>query len=77
MNKVLWCHGNPGAGKTVLTSLVINNLTITVGKDAGLAYFYYDYADEQIQAADKIIASLLKQLCLSKSPLLTYIAELY
>lgn len=57
--------------------MVIEDLIAIIGKDTGLAYFYCDYADEEIQAADKIIASLLKQLCLLKPSVPIHIAELY
>src|SRR5437773_2552211 len=62
---------------TSASSLIIEYLINTVIKETGVAYFYCDYADEEIQAVDKVIASLLKQLCLSKSSIPIHIKELH
>ncbi|KAF3921062.1 Ankyrin-3 [Arthrobotrys entomopaga] len=59
----IWCHGDPGAGKTVMTSMVINHIAESIqDKSIGLAYFYCDYQDQENQTADYFVASLLKQL---------------
>ncbi|KAG8534359.1 uncharacterized protein KY384_001203 [Bacidia gigantensis] len=58
----LWCPGIPGAGKTIISSLVIDRLRRNKGLDVGLAFFYCDYRDIDNHTTANIIASLTKQL---------------
>src|SRR4051794_25847868 len=63
MNQTLFCPGNPGTGKTVLTSLVIDHLTeyFRKSKKTGLAYVYCESSLEQVQTAENLLGSILKQ----------------
>ena len=59
----LFCSGIPGAGKTVLTSLVIDYLESRVAAIKPMvAYVFFDYKDQERQAATAILRSLLKQV---------------
>ena len=59
----LWLSGIPGAGKTVLASVLIDEtLKRCSGLDRGVAYFYCDYKDEQSQDPVNILGSLAVQL---------------
>jgi hypothetical protein len=68
--KTLFCPGIPGAGKTILTAIVIDHLTTRFQNDAdiGIAYVYFNYkqnVDKQNvdkQNVDNLLLSLLKQL---------------
>lgn len=62
--QTLFCQGIPGAGKTILTSIVINNLCQRFDSDinVGIAYVYCNYQRQGEQKVDHILASLLKQL---------------
>ncbi|KAI1042022.1 hypothetical protein LB505_012173 [Fusarium chuoi] len=62
--KTLFCPGVPGAGKTILTSIVINELTTRFGDDGtvGIAYIYGNYRRHDEQRLDHLLKSLLKQL---------------
>ncbi|KAK6531910.1 hypothetical protein TWF694_003073 [Orbilia ellipsospora] len=74
----IWCHGDPGAGKTVMTSMVINYLSESIhDKNTGLAYFYCDYQDQDNQTADYFVASLLKQLVRRRLILPSKLEEFY
>jgi ankyrin repeat protein len=70
--KTLLCLGIPGAGKTILSSIVINNLQTRFSDNTkiGVAYIYYDFQRKNEQGIDDILASVLKQLtqCLSSLP---------
>ena len=60
---VLLCPGNPGAGKTVLASIVIDHLWNKVRTDdIGVAYIYCDYLKYREQTPLHLVGSLLKQL---------------
>ncbi|PKY00089.1 hypothetical protein P168DRAFT_313597, partial [Aspergillus campestris IBT 28561] len=62
--QVLCCFGNPGVGKTILTSLVIDHLAKSIATDpcSGLAYMYCDYRDPMHRKAENILGSIIKQL---------------
>jgi Cdc6-like AAA superfamily ATPase len=64
LNQTLFCRGNPGAGKTILTSVVIDHLTehFRKTKKTALAYVYCEFALQQVQTAEHLLGSLLKQL---------------
>lgn len=58
-----WLHAIPGAGKTILTSSVINYLKHDFQSDeVGLAYFYCDYKDPMKQDPAVVFRTLLAQL---------------
>ena len=60
--RVLWCSGIPGAGKTILASTVVNYLEQNfIQTDVGIAYIFFNYK-EQEQTFINLISSLLRQL---------------
>lgn len=63
-NNTLLCTGIPGAGKTVMVSIVISFLQRHFHPDTsvGTVYLYSDFKQEQLQKPWIFIASLLKQL---------------
>ncbi|RKK23692.1 hypothetical protein BFJ66_g17403 [Fusarium oxysporum f. sp. cepae] len=62
--QTLFCTGIPGAGKTIITSVVVDNLETLFGadRDVGIAYIYYNFRRQNEQTAKEVLASLLKQL---------------
>ena len=67
---VLLCPGDPGAGKTVLASIVINHLWNEVRTDRiGVAYIYCDYLKHGGQTSLHLVGSLLKQLAEQQNPI--------
>lgn len=62
--KTLFCPGIPGAGKTILTSIVVDNLHTRFSNDPtiGIAYIYCNFQRQDEQKAEDLLASLLKQL---------------
>jgi hypothetical protein len=60
----LFCPGIPGAGKTIITSIVVDYLWTEFQNDAniGIAYLYCTYRQQQEQKALDMLSSLLKQL---------------
>ncbi|RKL32474.1 hypothetical protein BFJ72_g10417 [Fusarium proliferatum] len=63
-NQTLFCPGIPGAGKTILTSIVIESLEALFSKDktVSIAYVYCNFQRQNDQTAKELVASLLKQL---------------
>ncbi|KAI9888557.1 MAG: hypothetical protein M1814_006827 [Vezdaea aestivalis] len=75
---VLWCPGDPGSGKTVMTSIVLDHLTRqTSDTDSAVAFLYCDYQDQNNQTATKLIASLIKQLVIIKESAMEALQELH
>ncbi|KAJ7481648.1 ankyrin repeat-containing domain protein [Mycena latifolia] len=75
--KVMWCRGIPGAGKTVLASLVVNHLqNSTIGDKVGVACIYLDHKETQAHSPSNLLASLWRQLILGK-PIPPSVHELF
>ncbi|KAJ6587435.1 ankyrin repeat domain-containing protein [Mycena vulgaris] len=65
---ILWCPGMPGAGKTVLTSLVFNHLEVQAQENnVGLACIYLNHKETESQTLANLLGALWKQLMLEKS----------
>ncbi|KAK1254223.1 hypothetical protein MKX08_008218 [Trichoderma sp. CBMAI-0020] len=77
--QTLFCPGIPGAGKTILTAIVVENLHTRFNNDptVGIAYNYYNFKSQDQQTANKLMASLLRQLCFSQSSLPEAVKSLY
>ena len=61
--QTMFCPGIPGAGKTIITSIVVDYLwTEFNNADVGIAYLYCNYQRQQEQSAEALLSSLLKQL---------------
>ena len=61
---LLWLHGTPGCGKTVLSSTILEHV---LGQhhakpDSAVLYFYFDFNDSEKQRHEKMIRSLIVQL---------------
>jgi Cdc6-like AAA superfamily ATPase len=69
--KTLFCPGISGAGKTIMSSIVVDHLNTNFGNDAGvgIAYIYCSYQSQQKQEPEDLLMSLLKQLT-QRRPLL-------
>jgi hypothetical protein len=78
-NKTLFCPGIPGAGKTMLTAVIINDLTTRFLTDPtiGLAYIFCNFQRKNEQKAEDLLASILKQLAQCQYSLPEAVKELY
>lgn len=76
---MLFCPGIPGAGKTILASIVIDELHDRFGSggETAIAYLYCNFKRQDEQSAIELLSSLLKQLAQSQSPLPSSIQEIY
>lgn len=72
----LFCPGIPGAGKTMMSSIVINELQKDLGNDnqVGLAYLFCDFKRQSEQTPTDLFAGLLKQL-VENQPVLPGVLE--
>lgn len=62
--QTLFCPGIPGAGKTFLTSALIEELQARFGSnsDIGIAYFFCNYQQIEEHRLERLLACLLRQL---------------
>jgi hypothetical protein len=59
----LWCHGNAGAGKTILSAIIINHLSSTLmTKHTGLAWLYIGYREQDLHSIETPFTNILVQL---------------
>jgi hypothetical protein len=71
---VLWVHGIPGAGKTILSSAIIDYLGNAIanggGGDGGtkrMAYYYFDFSDSRKHNVADMLKSVIYQLLCAAS----------
>jgi NACHT domain len=78
-NQTLFCPGIPGAGKTILTAVVIHDLTTQFSDNPtiGIAYIYCNFRQQDDQKLDDLLASLLKQLAECQPSLPGCVKDLY
>lgn len=78
-DQILFCHGIPGAGKTVLSSVVVEDLKAKAEKNTGIgiAHFYFDFRRRDEQKPEVVFASLLRQLLTRHNPLPDYVKTVY
>ncbi|KAI1866483.1 hypothetical protein JX265_007784 [Neoarthrinium moseri] len=62
--RILFCPGIPGAGKTIMTSIIIEELQTRFLNDTsvGMAYVYFDYQRPQNHKTHLVLANIIKQL---------------
>jgi Cdc6-like AAA superfamily ATPase len=79
IGNTLFCPGIPGAGKTILTSVVVEELTTRFQNDKsiGIAYLYLNFRRQEEQKTQDLLASLLKQLTQGQSFLADSVKSLY
>ncbi|KAF8139254.1 ankyrin repeat-containing domain protein [Mycena galopus ATCC 62051] len=75
--RALWCRGMPGAGKTVLASIVVDYLQANLADEkAGIAVLYLDHKATEIQAPTNLIAALWHQLACER-PVSSRVHDIY
>ncbi|KAJ7223973.1 ankyrin repeat-containing domain protein [Mycena rebaudengoi] len=74
----LWCHGIPGAGKTVLSSVVVDHLQTRFksSEKIGVACLYLNHKEADMQSRENLLGSLWWQLVIGK-PLVASVHTLY
>ncbi|KAK5439601.1 hypothetical protein LTR34_000569 [Exophiala xenobiotica] len=74
----LLCVGGPGAGKSILCSLAVDHLRARYqDKEVAVAYYYYDYSDQQLQSPVNLARSLLRQLSSNRHLVPSSVTEFY
>ncbi|KAJ6521467.1 hypothetical protein DFH09DRAFT_939032 [Mycena vulgaris] len=75
--KALWCRGMPGAGKTVLASIVVDDLRESLdNQSTGVAVLYLSHKETEAQSPSTLLAGLWRQLIAGK-PISPLVDRLY
>ena len=75
---ILWCPGIPGAGKTFLSSIVVQHLRkVSKDKRIGVFVLYCSYNDPQTQSIEFLVAELLKQAIQATNEVCPSLQDLY
>jgi Cdc6-like AAA superfamily ATPase len=77
--QTLFCPGIPGAGKTMMSSIVVDHLNTKFENDAGIgiAYIYCNYQPQQQQKPEDLLSSLSKQLTQNQPAVPAEVKNLY
>jgi Cdc6-like AAA superfamily ATPase len=77
--QTLFCTGIPGAGKTIITSIVVDYLNMKFENDTGvgIAFLYCNFRRQQEQKPEDLLASLVKQLVQEQSSMPERVKSLY
>lgn len=77
-NSALWIYGIPGAGKTILSTLVVDEMLIRKRSTSiGTAYFYIRHDDKNSQIFSNVLGSFISQLARQNSAALDDVMKLY
>ncbi|RDW60559.1 hypothetical protein BP6252_11942 [Coleophoma cylindrospora] len=63
-NSILWLHGKPGCGKTVLSSTAIEEIQYCceTASNRSVAYFFFSFTDSEKQKPQNMLRSVIAQL---------------
>ena len=73
--KVLWIHGKPGSGKTIITASLVNELQKS--RSSPICYFFCFYSHEAKRSCDQIVRSWVSQLVKSSDIAFQTAKEIY
>ncbi|KAF8544606.1 hypothetical protein BDD12DRAFT_872574 [Trichophaea hybrida] len=79
-SKLLWCFGNPGVGKTVLASIVVEDISKRhpISQRTGIAFAYCSYRDEAAaRDPKKFLATFILQLARQRKNIFPSLVDLY
>ncbi|KAI5852526.1 ankyrin repeat-containing domain protein [Morchella snyderi] len=77
-SRLLWGYGIPGAGKTFLSSMMIDYFQeYSSETGCGLAYIYFNYKEQLEQKPAVVLASIIKQLSSQLLNLPKVVQDLY
>ncbi|KAH6697238.1 hypothetical protein F5X68DRAFT_272237 [Plectosphaerella plurivora] len=77
--KALFCPGIPGAGKTMATAIVVDDLLerFRGNHNVGIAFIYCNFRRQGDQKPEHLLASFLKQLCQRRASLPKGVRDLF
>ena len=77
-DKTLFCPGIPGAGKTMIAAIAIDQLCgMMQSDDVGVAYLFCSYKAQTDQCASSLFAALLKQAVQNRPDIAAPMTQIY
>ncbi|ETN44710.1 uncharacterized protein HMPREF1541_10380 [Cyphellophora europaea CBS 101466] len=64
-SQLLWLHGGPGTGKTVLVSTVLHHMLQTLDDPILTAFWYFDFNDCRTLTLEAFVRAILRQIAAS------------
>ena len=62
-HSIIWCVGDPGVGKTIITSVVVDHITEkSLGRNIAIVYIYCDYTNPLTFSVINLLGSIVRQL---------------
>ncbi|KAH8989880.1 hypothetical protein EDB86DRAFT_1841816 [Lactarius hatsudake] len=75
---LLWIHGKPGSGKSVLCSTIIKGVeSMQEAATCSMAFFYFDFRDDEKRNRRGLLTSLLVQFCARSDDCCDILSRLY
>ncbi|KAF8496224.1 hypothetical protein F5888DRAFT_1946627, partial [Russula emetica] len=75
---LLWIHGKPGSGKSILCSTIIQDIkTLCEASQASMGYFYFDFRNANKQGLHDLLPSLLTQISARSTARCDILSKLY
>ncbi|KAI0248526.1 hypothetical protein BJV78DRAFT_789652 [Lactifluus subvellereus] len=75
---LLWIHGKPGSGKSILSSAIIEHLRpVSDARASYLGYFFFDFKDTAKQDNRALLSSLLIQLSAQSNSCFDALFDIY
>ncbi|KAL1620168.1 hypothetical protein SLS56_009797, partial [Neofusicoccum ribis] len=76
-NSKLWLYGIPGAGKSVMSSIVIDHVNKAWTPGTATAFFFCDYGNKDTQILYNILGSIAKQLAIQNTQALSDMVDFH
>ena len=78
-DEVLWLHGIPGSGKSILCSTIVEHVKNICEQtlSLGYAYFYFDFKESAKQNVENLYRSLLAQFSAQQDSIPPEVQDLY
>ena len=77
-NKMLFCPGIPGAGKTMVAAIAIEHLLVRArSEDIGVAFLFCNYKAQAEQTCGMLLATLLRQLLQNRPEAVSIVARMH
>ncbi|OJD13832.1 hypothetical protein AJ78_05755 [Emergomyces pasteurianus Ep9510] len=75
-HRLLWIHGIPGSGKTILMSTILNQCLLPKASEKNVvAYYYCDFRNHDSCRPESVVGAIILQICQVLSPLPTDVVD--
>lgn len=76
-SRLLWIKGDPGKGKTMLLCGIINELTLSIGDNGNISFFFCQATDVRINTTTAVLRGLIYSLVVKQASLLSHVRSRY